>query len=63
MIIIVEVEGNMTNKDEQKIAELLDAAEPVANYLIQQVNQKKIIGLLYIQQIERFVAALNEMRN
>jgi diadenosine tetraphosphate (Ap4A) HIT family hydrolase len=57
--MIVKIGGNMSDQDQNELAELLKEAQLIANYLMRQVKSKAITTQLDIQNIERFSSALD----
>ena len=53
----------MSNEQADELNELLKEAEKIANYLARQVKSGAIKTLLDVQNIERFVEALNVYQN
>jgi len=58
----VKLETIMSNEQADELNELLKEAEKIANYLARQVKSGAIKTLLDVQNIERFVEALDAYR-
>jgi diadenosine tetraphosphate (Ap4A) HIT family hydrolase len=57
--MIVKTGVDMSDQNQNELAELLKEAQLIANYLMRQVNSKAITTRLDIQNIERFCNALD----
>ncbi len=51
------------NSDKEKLENFLEKSEIIANFLQQQVTQKRIHEVLYVRQIEDFLVAFSEFKN
>jgi hypothetical protein len=50
------------NSDTEKLEKFIEKSEIIANFLRQQVMQKRIHEALYVRQIEDFLAAFSDFK-